>query len=257
MVGVVLLVIAILLYTNVVARRYKKVPPDQAMVVFGRKRGDRAFVVVPPGGAKFIVPIVEAHRMLSLEMHRLNITTPDTITRSGVPITVDLIALVRISSDPESLETAAVHWLSKPASEMLEAASWVIVGHTRGVCALLEVEQINADRDALSGRIRDEASKDFAKSGLEIVSLTVKDISDQVGYLEALGKRRTAEVKRDAIVAEATARKQAIRLSAEQDVESQKIRFKADAEIAAAQAERDAVIEASKKDATTRYARAK
>jgi flotillin len=237
----VVIVLVVVLAGIAISRRYRKVEPDQAMVVYGRKRGDKGFIVIS-GGAKFIVPIVESVKFMAIGAQQLLIRVADVITKSGVPVTVDCVAVIKISSEQTKLNVAAQQWLSKPVTEIHTAAQEIITGHIRGVCATLEVEQINADRDALSGQIRQVAVPDLANMGLEIVSLTVKDIADQVGYLDALGKRRTAEVKRDAIIGEASARKDAIAKSAEYDRMGQQARFEADAAIAASQRDRDVKV---------------
>lgn len=239
--GIVLTVLAVIIAGLLVARRYKKVEPDQAMVVFGRKKGDRGYVVIT-GGAKFIVPVVQSVRFMSIGAQKLQIHVQDVITHSGVPVTVDCVSVVKISSEQTKLSVAASQWLSKNVNEIHDAAQEIITGHIRGVCATLEVEQINSDRDAIAGKIREVAVPDLGNMGLELVSLTVKDIADQVGYLEALGKRRTAEVKRDAIIGESAARRDAIMQSAEYDKQGQQARFEADASIASAQRDRDVKI---------------
>ncbi len=239
--GIVVTVLGFIIAGLLIARRYKKVEPDQAMVVFGRKKGDRGYIVVT-GGAKFIVPVVQSVKFMSIGAQKLGIHVQDVITHSGVPVTVDCVAVVKISSEQTKLSVAASQWLSKNVAEIHDAAQEIITGHIRGVCATLEVEQINSDRDAIAGKIREVAVPDLGNMGLELVSLTVKDIADQVGYLEALGKRRTAEVKRDAIIGESGARRDAIMQSAEYDKQGQQARFEADALIAAAQRERDVKV---------------
>ena len=238
----VLIVVGIFLTVGIYAGRYKRVPTDQAMVVYGNKKGDVGFTIVGGGGGKFIIPIKESYKFMSLEVQTLLIRVQDVITRSGVPVTVDCVAQIKISSEKTKLNVAAQQLLNKPTNEISGMAEQTITGHVRGVCATLEVEGINSDRDALSSKIREVAVPDLGNMGLEIVSLTVKDIADQVGYLEALGKRRTAEVKRDAIIGESAARRDAIMQSAEYDKQGEQARFEADASIAAAQRDRDVKV---------------
>ncbi len=235
--GIAGAIIVIILAAVVLARRYRKVEPDQAMVVYGRNR----FQVIT-GGAKFILPVVQSVRFMSIGAQKLPIRVADVITRSGVPLTVDCVTIIKISSETTKLNVASQQWLSKNIEDIHDAAQEIITGHIRGVCATLEIEQINSDRDALSGKIREVAVPDLANMGLEIVSLTVKDIADQVGYLDALGKKRTAEVKRDAIIGEAAARRDAIMKSADYDKQGQQARFEADASIEAARRDRDVKV---------------
>jgi flotillin len=239
--GFVIVVVIVLMTIVIYARRYKRVPPNQAMVVFGRRRGDVGYNVIM-GGGKFILPIVEQVEYLDLSLQTLEIHVPAVITRSGVPLTVECVAQIKISNERTKLNVAAVQLLGKTREGVAQLAEATIVGQVRGVCATLEVEQINSDREALATKIREVAVPELGNMGLEIISLQVKDISDTQGYLEALGKRRTAEVKRDAIIGEAAARRDAIAQSAEYDKQGQQARFEADASIAAAQRDRDVKV---------------
>jgi flotillin len=207
--GVLLVVIVafflIIIQTFVIyARRYQRVGPDQAMVVYGRKRGDLGFQVVTSGG-RFILPIVETVRFLSLEIRTQRVVVENVITRSGVPLTVDLVGQVRISNDPALLSRSAALLLSKTGDQVLAMTQPIIESSARAVCATLEVEQVNADRDAVSTRIREGARPALDELGIEIVSLTVRDISDNVGYLEGLGRQRIAQIKARAELGEKAA----------------------------------------------------
>ena len=71
-------------------------------------------------------------------------------------------------------------------------------GHLRAILGTLTVEEINSDRQAFAQKMTTEAASDLKKMGVDIDVLTIQEISDEKGYLDALGKRRTAEVKRDA-----------------------------------------------------------
>jgi flotillin len=234
------------------ARRYKRVPPNQAMVVFGRRRKDIGFEVIQ-GGGKFVYPIVEQVAYLDLSLQTLEIHVPAVITHSGVPLTVECVAQIKISNEKTKLNVASVQLLGKTREGVGQLAEATIIGQVRGVCATLEVEQINADRETLASKIREVAVPELGNMGLEIISLQVKDISDTQGYLEALGKRRTAEVQRDArvgqanatrdaVIGESAARMEAIQKSADYDKQGQQARFEADAAIAAAQRERDVKV---------------
>lgn len=239
----VLVTLTMMMTIGVYANRYKRAPPDQALVVFGRKGPAGAnFHVLPPGGAKFILPITESYKMLDVGANKAQVRVVDTLTREGVPATVDLVGVYRISHEPEALKRAASSLLSRSRHDIEDLVLEVVAGAVRTVAVTLTMEQLNADRDAFGARVRELCAHPLGKVGLELVSLTMKDVADQVGYLEALGKRRTAEVKRNAIVAEAAARRDAIAQAAEFDKDGQRIRFEKDVEIAAFQKERDKAL---------------
>ncbi|MFQ6062013.1 MAG: flotillin family protein, partial [Methanosarcinales archaeon] len=232
-----MLLVILLVYAN----RYKRVPPDAAMVVFGRKhireidgkKEDVGFSIVK-GGGKFIMPIVESVEFLPLDVRTLDISVPTVVTSEGVMLDVEAVAQTKIASDMDSLYTAAEQLLRKTHEEIDDVAKKSLEGHVRGVCANLTVEQINSDRDRVAQDIQTVAIPDLKNMGLEIRSFTIRDLKDKVGYLEALGKKRTAEVKRTAIIGEAEANRDSKIKSAEADREGETARALADTEIAKA-----------------------
>src|SRR6185436_4086342 len=129
-------------------------------------------------------------------------------------------------------------------------------GHLRAILGTLTVEEINADRQAFAQKMTDEAALDLKKMGVNIDILTIQQISDEMGYLDALGKKRTAEVKRDAIIGEAQAQRDATIKSAMADQEGKTKRYEADVAIAQSlrdkesrQAEFDAAVKAKQAEA--------
>jgi flotillin len=129
-------------------------------------------------------------------------------------------------------------------------------GHLRAILGTLTVEEINADRQAFAQKMTDEAAVDLKKMGVNIDILTIQQISDEEGYLDALGKKRTAEVKRDAVIGEALAQRDAMIQSANADQEGKTKRYEADVTIAQSlrdketkQAEFNAAIQAKQAEA--------
>src|SRR2546425_7014181 len=151
----ILVALAVLGIIGAYAARYKKVPPDAAMVVYGRKYGGKGYDV-RRGGGKFIVPIVESYRFLPLGIRTLDVVVNEIVTdvtRSGARVNIKAVAQVRISDDPDVLRTAAGQLLHKSDVEINEIALKTLEGHVRGVCATLTIEQVNSDRDAIASKI--------------------------------------------------------------------------------------------------------
>lgn len=194
------------------AARFTKVGPNEVLIVFGRARtivdaqGRKQTVGyrIERGGT-FIRPVKERARHLSLELMTLDVRTPEVYTVAGVPVTVDAVAQVKIRGNQESIASAAEAFLSKPQEDIKKTALLTLEGHMRAVLGTLKVEEIYSDRQGLARRVIEAAIPDLAKMGLEIISLTIRNISDSQGYLEALGKPRIAQVRRDAMIGEAEA----------------------------------------------------
>src|SRR5439155_479739 len=113
------------------------------------------------------------------------------------------------SSDEATLNTAAENLLGKTEQQVDEIALKTLEGHVRGVCATLTVEEVNSDRDAIASKILGMAGNDLRNMGIEIRSFVIKEIEDAQGYLDALGVKRTEEVKRDARMGKAGANREA------------------------------------------------
>jgi len=186
------------------APRYRRVPPLKVMIVFGRRHGGRGFTVVK-GDGKFIMPILEEVAFLPLDVHTLDVTAEGVMTLHGVMLDLEAVTQITISSDEKLLLTAAEMLLNKSAEEINYIATRSLEGHIRAVCARLTVEEINADRNKVAAEIQDVACEDLASMGIEVVSFTIRNLDDRVGYLNALGKKQTAEVIRNAVIGEAEA----------------------------------------------------
>jgi flotillin len=148
-------------------------------------------------------------------------------------MTVDGVAQVKIGSDQNSIRTAAIQFLSKTKEEIRYVAHETLAGHLRAILGTLTVEQLYKDREAFAQKVQEVSGEDMASMGLEIVSFVIKDISDAEGYLEALGRTRIAQVKRDAAIGEAEAARDATIESAKARQEGESAKFSAETKVAA------------------------
>ncbi len=246
------------------ARNYIKVPPSEVAIFFGRKhtivdeQGNRSTVGfrVVRGGAALQIPVLEKVAYLSLNVVSILLKIQRAYTKEGVPVTVEAVANVKIASDDVSLRSAAERFLGMAVEQIKSVIFQTLEGHLRAILGTLTVEEINADRQAFAQKMTDEAAVDLKKMGVNIDILTIQQISDEEGYLDALGKKRTAEVKRDAIIGEAQAQRDATIKSAQADQEGKTKRYEADVTIAQSlrdkeskQAEFDAAVRAKQAEA--------
>jgi len=251
---IAILIIGFVMGIGIYAARYKRVAPDKAMVIYGRKKGVKGFEVMSGGGA-FIYPIVEDYAYLPLDVRTLEIVVADIVTdvkTSGAKLNIKAVTQIKIASDKASLLTAAEHLLHKSDAEINEIAIKTLEGHVRGICATMTIEAINSDRDTVSEKIQTMAARDLRNMGIEIRSFVIKELEDEYGYLDALGRKRTAEVKRDARIGEANANKEAtireaqaaqLGEKANADAEAQVALFHRDRDITRARAEAEVEVE--------------
>jgi flotillin len=238
---VIVIVLFLLLY--MVFSRYTKVGPNQVLIVSGIKRKmvdpdgnmrEVGFRVVKGGGA-FVWPIFEKVDTLSLELLTIDVQTPEVYTSKGVPVKVDGVAQIKVKGDDISIATAAEQFLSKGVDDIKNIAMQTLEGHLRAILGTMTVEEIYQNRDAFASKVQEVAAGDMANMGLTIVSFTIRDIRDTQGYLDALGKPRIAQVKRDAVIAQAEADRDSQIRSAQAKQAGQEAQFAADSKIAEAQ----------------------
>ena len=204
---VTLVVLGIIVLAGLIALwywRYAKAGPNEVLVVSGR--GRYRFV----RGGTFVWPIFERVQSLSLALLTLDVHAADAYTKQGVKLMVDGVAQVKVKSDEESIRRAAEQFLGKPVDEIRRVALQVIDGYMRAILGTMSVEDVYLTREKFAQQVRESAQRDLEEMGLQIVSLTIRHIEDEEGYLEALGKPRVAQVKRDAIVGEAKAEEEAM-----------------------------------------------
>jgi flotillin len=241
--AVVGLAIFLFLIAAIWASRYTKVGPNQVLVVSGHKHKFiapdgtvqyRGFRIVK-GGGTFVLPVLEKVDVISLELLTIDVQTPEVYTSKGVPVKVDGVAQIKIKGDDVSIATASEQVLSKSIDEIKSVATQTLEGHLRAILGTMTVEDIYQNRDAFASKVQEVAAGDMANMGLGIVSFTIRDIRDAQGYLDALGKPRIAQVKRDATIAQAEADRDAMIRSAQATQAGQEAKYIADTRIAEAQ----------------------
>lgn len=211
--AVVILLFFFVVFTIVAvyASRVQKVGPNEVLVISGRetrnrKTGEKEPYRIVKGGRAFIWPILERVDKLMLEIMTIEVTTDDVYTRQGVAITLEGVAQIKIASDDVSIRTAAERFLSKSRVEIISVAHETLAGHLRAIVGNMTVEEIYRERDTFAQNVQDVSASDFANMGLGIDTFVIKDVRDKEGYLDALGRPRVAEVKRDATIAEQIAK---------------------------------------------------
>lgn len=211
------LLVMLLIFFIVYANRYVKAGPNEVLVISGMKHKVKdamgnvhtvGFRILK-GGGTFIWPVLEKCEVLSLEVMTMDVQTHEVYTVTGVPISVEGVAQMKVKGDDISIRTASEQFLSKTPAEIKDIALQTLAGHLRAIIGKMTVEELYRDRDKFAQNVQGESTQDFGKMGLEIVSFTIKEIKDAQGYLDSLGKPRTAQVKRDATIGEAEATRDA------------------------------------------------
>lgn len=204
--GVVLAAIGLLLLT--IKALMVIVPPNSAAIITGRNRiltdgrgvGYRAVI----GGRTIRIPILEQVAWMPLSTIPIELNVTNAFSKGGIPLSVQAVANVKVASEPETTFNNGVErLLGKRVTEIEELAKETLSANLRGVVATLTPEEVNEDRLKFAAELLQEADQDLQKLGLQLDTLKIQNVTDEVGYLAAVGRGKTAQVLKAAEVAEA------------------------------------------------------
>jgi flotillin len=226
---VVVAVATVVLMMWIIGTLFRRVGPNRALIAYGW--GGTHIVT---GGGRVVWPLFQSFQELSLELMSFDVAPEQQLyTSQGVAVAVEAVAQIKVKSDPESIRTAAEQFLTKPPAERDVLLRLVMEGHLRGIVGLLKVEEIVKEPEIVAGRVRDSVSDDLNKMGLEVVSFTIKKVTDETDYISNMGRPDIARIKREADIAQA---------EAERDTAIKRAMAMREAAIAQAQADQERVI---------------
>ena len=201
---VLIVVIAVLLFSLllVILSRYRRCPSDKVLVVYGKlapnKDGTPRAAKCIHGGAAFIWPVVQAYEYLDLTPMSINVDLTNALSHQNIRVDVPSRFTVGISVEPGVMQNAAERLLGLKLSEIQELAKDIIFGQLRLVIATMDIEEINTDRDKFLEAVSHNVETELKKIGLRLINVNVTDITDESGYIEALGKEAAAKAINDA-----------------------------------------------------------
>ena len=189
------------------ASRYKVAKPNEALIIAGSRRSTGGIRVVVGGGA-IVYPLVNVAKRVSLEIQSIPVGLSGAVTTQGVPIAVEGIVNVKIADDEDAIRQAAQRFLDSQV-RIPEIVRNVMEGSLRTIIGQLSVSELIRDRELFAGRVQEVANGDLQGTGLAIDVFTIQSISDSEQYIENLGRKAAAEVRRDAEIAEAESQRDA------------------------------------------------
>ena len=199
--------------------------PNEVVVLSGRKRknqsGQELGYRVISGGRGIRIPILETIKRIDVTTMPVPVKVTNAYAKGGTPLDIQAIANVKISSNPQVVGNAIERFLDQDRSEIVRVARETLEGNLRGVVATLTPEELNENRLQFSQRIASDVSRDLTKLGLQIDTLKIQNISDEVNYLNSLGRRQIALVIKDAEIAESNALSEAKQIKAQCEEEAE------------------------------------
>ncbi len=175
-----------------VANQYKRCPSNKIIVVYGKTGGEKTAKCVH-GGGTFIIPLIQDYGVLSLEPMTTDIDLRGALSKGNIRVAVPSTFTFGISTDPRIMINAAERLLGLSKQDVITQASDIILGQLRLAIATLTIEEINQDREKFLEQINANVNTELNKIGLEIINVNIKDITDESGYIDAIGKKAAAE----------------------------------------------------------------
>lgn len=181
--------------------------PNEVVILSGRRRelpdGSIVGYRIIRGGRALRIPFLEKAAKMSLETIPLELSIQNAYSKGGIPLAVDAIANIKIDSKEPTFGNAVERFLQRTEGEIQKIAKETLEGNLRGVLASLTPEEVNEDRMKFAEVLMDEADIDLQKLGIQLDTLKITNISDERGYMDSIGRMKSAEVVANAKKAEA------------------------------------------------------
>ena len=247
----------ILLAVFLFATGYLKAPPDTAYIISGLGSKKRILI----GKAGFRVPFFERVDKLSLGVMQVDVKTSEAVpTNEFINVSVDGVANIKISSDPQLLERASEALLGKNRQELVALVTQVLEGNMREIVGSVGLKEMVQDRQGVAKKITENVVPDMEKLGIEVVNFNIQNFKDGAGTIENMGIDNVEQIRKNAQIAKANAQRDiAIATSMAQQeanavkVESEKMIAEQNAELAVQQAEMKVRSDAKRAEADAAY----
>jgi flotillin len=179
--------------------RYKRCPSNRILVIFGKVGGGNTAKCIH-GGAAFVWPLIQDHAYLNLEPIQIEIPLKDALSMENIRVNVPSIFTVAVGTDPEIMQNAAIRLLGLNTPQIKQQAGDIIFGQLRQVIASMRIEDINRDREKFLHQIQQSLEPELRKIGLVLINVNITDITDESGYIEAIGRKAASQAVQQANV---------------------------------------------------------
>lgn len=235
--------------------------PNEVLIFSGKKRrlpnGRIVGYRIVKGGRGYRTPLVEKVDTLDLTNMPIQVEVKNAFSKGGIPLSVQGVANVKVAGDEPLINAAIERFLGKDRVELMKIIKDTLEGNLRGVLAGLTPEQVNEDKLAFAQSLVEEAETDLKRMGVVLDTLKIQNVTDDVGYLDAIGRKRSAELQMRSVIAESQAKAQAAIRDAENLQATQLRVIETQVDVAKAQAARAIADAQTRKAALVAERRAK
>lgn len=188
--GIAAMLLGIVLVTMlmVLIRFYKRCPSNRVLVIFGRTGKGQSSRTIH-GGAAFVIPLIQDYAYLSLEPIQIEVPLRGALSSENIRVNVPSVFTVAIDTKPEVMQNAAIRLLGLSVAEVRKQAEEMIFGQLRQVIASMGIEEINRDRDTFLKHVQHSLEPELSKIGLTLINVNITDITDESGYIDAIGQK--------------------------------------------------------------------
>jgi flotillin len=191
--GLIAAALLLMIFVSVlIVRQYKRCPSNRILVVYGKVGKDKTSKCMH-GGGTFVLPLVQDYAFLSLEPIVIEVPLEGALSLNNIRVNAPATFTVGVSTDPVIMQNAAERLLNLPTQVVREQAQDIILGQLRLVIATMSIEEINKDREKFMSLINKNVAEEINKIGLELINVNIRDITDESGYIQAIGQRAAAE----------------------------------------------------------------
>jgi len=208
-----IIIIALVALALVVKNVLYVCQPNEVLIFSGRRNAGNDKVIrgyrVIRGGRAIRIPLFETVDRMDLTNMIIDVQVRGAYSKGGIPLIVHGIANIKVPGEEPLLSNTLERFLGKPRQEIMKIARETLEGNLRGVLSTLTPEEVNQDKERFARQLATEAEADLHNLGLVLDTLKIQNVTDEVGYLDAIGRMRSAQIRRDAMIAEANAQAEA------------------------------------------------
>jgi flotillin len=186
-------------FVLLLVKRYKRCPSNRILVIYGKVGGGNTARCIH-GGAAFVMPLIQDHAYLSLEPMQIEVPLKGALSIENIRVNVPSVFTVAIGTEPELMQNAAIRLLGLSCKEVQHQAADMIFGQLRQVIASMRIEDINRDREKFLHNIQTSLEPELKKIGLVLINVNITDITDESGYIEAIGRKAASQAVQQAKV---------------------------------------------------------
>ncbi|HEY0653382.1 MAG TPA: SPFH domain-containing protein [Chryseosolibacter sp.] len=231
-------------------RRYKRCPSDRILVVYGKVGGGSARCI--HGGASFIWPVFQDYAFMDLTPTSIEVNLTNALSKQNIRVDVPSKFTVGISTEHGVMENAAERLLGLQRGDVHALAHDIIVGQMRLIVAMMDIEEINSNRDKFLSNVSHNVEVELKKIGLKLINVNITDIKDESGYIAALGKEAAAKAINEAKIRVAEQERLGdigkTEAEKERDIKVTEMQRDRDTSVASALKDKEVLIAAAKRD---------